>query len=257
MKKLNEKNISPAKEIAAVAVMCALLIGGQLVLSSVSGVEVVTVLLLSFSFTFGRRAGVLAAIAFSILRCFLWGFFPSVILLYLIYYPLFALAFGALGGVKQETYEKFPVYAAIIVDFVLIAVSAASAFCAATDFLKISRLAVTMIKTLLWLVFALTSALFIAFNVLFVMQRRGRLKSKSTLVVAVVTATATLFTICFTLLDDVITPLIMGWGLFSETTVTYFYTSFLSLAPQTVCTIVSVSVLFLPLTSMFKKAHNV
>ena len=68
MKKIeyNRGRISPAKEIAAVAVMCALLIGGQLALSFVSGVEVVTVLLLSFSFTYGRRAGALTAILLSL-----------------------------------------------------------------------------------------------------------------------------------------------------------------------------------------------
>ena len=86
------------KEIATVAVFTALLIGGQLALSAVSGVEIVTVLLLSFSFYFGARLGMLGATAFSLLRCFVFGFFPSVLILYLIYYNLFALVFGFIGN---------------------------------------------------------------------------------------------------------------------------------------------------------------
>ncbi len=46
-----------AKEIALVGVFTALLIGGQFVLSGISGVEIVTVLLLSFSYCFGIRMG--------------------------------------------------------------------------------------------------------------------------------------------------------------------------------------------------------
>lgn len=85
------------KEIATVAVFTALLIGGQLALSAVSGAEIITVLLLSFSFYFGARLGMLCATAFSLLRCFVFGFFPNILVLYLIYYNLFALVFGLIG----------------------------------------------------------------------------------------------------------------------------------------------------------------
>ncbi len=86
-----------AKEIALVSVFTAILIGGQFVLSGISGVEIVTVLLLSFSYYFGIRRGLFVANAFSLLRCFIFGFFPTVIILYLVYYNLFVLAFGLLG----------------------------------------------------------------------------------------------------------------------------------------------------------------
>ena len=174
MKKIeyNRGRISPAKEIAAVAVMCALLIGGQLALSFVSGVEVVTVLLLSFSFTYGRRAGALTAISFSLLRCFIAGFVPNVIVLYLIYYTVFALTFGALGSVKREVYENFPVWAAVIVNFVIALLAIGCGLCAATNFLKISRLSVVMVKTLLWIIFGLSCAMLVVFNTVFVMQKR-------------------------------------------------------------------------------------
>ncbi len=35
--------------------------------------------------------------AFTLLRCFVFGFFPNVIILYLVYYNLFVLSFGLLG----------------------------------------------------------------------------------------------------------------------------------------------------------------
>lgn len=84
--------------VAVVAVFTALLLAAQYALWFVKGVELVTVLLLVFSYRFGVRCGVLSAVAFSLLRCLLFGFFPSVVLLYLLYYPLFAAGFGLLGN---------------------------------------------------------------------------------------------------------------------------------------------------------------
>ena len=249
MKKLDGgKRCSPAKDIAAVAVMTALLIGGQFVLSPVAGVEVVTVLLAAFSFSYGVRAGVLAATAFALLRCFIFGFYPAVIVLYLIYYPLFALIFGLLGRVKEQTYLRFPLWAALLVNVAIVAVGVGCAVCAATNIIKISRLAAAMVKTLLWVIFALCCALIAVFDCVFVLQRRGNLNSGNMLMAC---------TICFTLLDDVITPLFMGWGVFSATSATYFYASFLAMAPQTVCAIVTVSTLFLPLVTIFKRASKI
>ena len=83
---------------AVVAVFTALLLAAQYALWFVKGVELVTVLLLVFSYRFGVRCGVLSAVAFSLLRCLLFGFFPNVVLLYLLYYPLFAACFGLLGN---------------------------------------------------------------------------------------------------------------------------------------------------------------
>ena len=94
-----------AKNLALIAVMTALLTGGQFALSFVAGVEVVTVLLLCFSAYFGVVTGVSTAACFSVLRCLIWGFAPNVVILYLIYYPLFALLFGLLGKVKDETFD--------------------------------------------------------------------------------------------------------------------------------------------------------
>lgn len=63
----------------------------------IAGIEIVTVLLLSFSYYYGIRRGLFVANAFSLLRCFIFGFFPNIIILYLIYYNLFVLVFGVLG----------------------------------------------------------------------------------------------------------------------------------------------------------------
>ena len=86
------------KFIVRVAMCVALLIGGQLALSSVSGVEIVTVMMLCFCYSYGVRHGLAVATTFSLLRCFVFGFQINVIVLYLIYYNLFALFFGWLGG---------------------------------------------------------------------------------------------------------------------------------------------------------------
>lgn len=86
-----------SKEIAVTALSIALLIAAQYLLSAVKGVELVTVIFLSFCFSFGTMKGVACAIGFSLLRCFLFGFFPNVIILYLIYYPTFAVVCALIG----------------------------------------------------------------------------------------------------------------------------------------------------------------
>ena len=75
----------------------ALLIAGQMALTAISGVEIVTVLLLCLSFYYGVRTGLAIATTFSLLRCFFFGFQVNVIVLYLVYYNLFGLFFGWLG----------------------------------------------------------------------------------------------------------------------------------------------------------------
>ena len=93
-----------AKKIILPGVFTALLLGAQLVLSGVSGVELVTVLLLTFAYKYGSKQGLLVATAFSLLRCFLFGFFPNVVILYLVYYNLFAFVFGVIGRLLKREY---------------------------------------------------------------------------------------------------------------------------------------------------------
>ena len=87
-----------SKECAYLAVFVALTIAAQLCLAAIPGVELVTVLFVSYSFVFGARRGILAGVAFSLLRSFVFGFFPTVLILYLVYYSLLPLVFGWLGG---------------------------------------------------------------------------------------------------------------------------------------------------------------
>ncbi len=91
-----------AKEISLMGVFIALLIGGQFALSAISGVEIVTALCVSFFFFFGVKRGVILATAFSLLRCFVFGFFVNVVILYLIYYNALAVVFGIMGKMLNK-----------------------------------------------------------------------------------------------------------------------------------------------------------
>ena len=158
--------------VVRVAMCVALLIGGQMALSGLSGIEIVTVMLLCFCFHYGIRHGVAVATAFSLLRCFFFGFQVNVIVLYLIYYNLFALFFGWLGK-------------------------------------RIS----------------------------------GRISLPK---LCVIVASAMVFTVLFTMLDNVITPLIFAFH--KNAAAVYFAQSLYEMVPQTVCTMATVSILFVPLT---------
>lgn len=167
------------KFIVRVAMCVAILIGGQMALTAVSGIEIVTVVLLCFCFCYGIRTGVAIATTFSLVRCFFFGFHINVIVLYLIYYNLFAVFFGWLG-------KRFA----------------------------------------------------------------GKI---SLLKMGVIVASAMVFTVFFTLLDDVITPLISGFG--AQAAKVYFLQSLYAMIPQTVCAMVTVLVLFTPLTKVIRKIN--
>ncbi len=96
-KEQKRRSASVAKECAYAATFTALLIAAQLCFSALPSVEVVTVLFFSYAFVFGGRRGVIVGVAFSLLRMLVFGFFPSVLILYLLYYPLAAALFGWLG----------------------------------------------------------------------------------------------------------------------------------------------------------------
>lgn len=157
--------------ITLTAFYTALLICVQFVLSGVAGVELVTVFFLAFCFTVGIKAGVTVAVCFSVIRCFIFGFYPSVIILYLVYYTGFALFFGFLGKKFRRT---------------------------------------ATFRAFLW------SAIL-----------------------------STAFTAIFTLLDDVITPLFYGFG--ANAAKAYFYSSLPFMLSQCICTVISVSALFVPI----------
>ena len=84
------------------AVFVALVIAAQLVFAMIPGLEVVTVLFVSYAFAFGVCRGMLAATAFSLLRQLVFGFVPSVLALYLLYFNFLTLLFGLLGRIVKR-----------------------------------------------------------------------------------------------------------------------------------------------------------
>lgn len=241
-----------AKTIAYIALMTALLIGGQFALSFVSGVEIVTVLLLCFSAYFGVIIGVSTAVCFCTLRCLIWGFMPNVVILYFIYYPLFALLFGLLGKIGDETFDDAKTGLAVVVNLLLLAIFAAALSFALFDIIKISQIYKATVKTFLYVVAGLCGGLIITFNVLYALVKRKVLSSGKPLRIFLYTAVAAVCTILFTLLDDIISPLVIGMD--SLTALTYFYGSFLAMLPQTICTVATVCTLYFPLTFALTKA---
>ena len=225
-----------SKKVAVCAVSVALLIALQFTLSYVPGVELVTVLLLCFCYTFGVAMGVISATGFSLLRCIIFGFDPSVIVLYLVYYNLFAVLFGILGK------KTIPPWICFVI---LSIVAALSAYFAVTG-LPISILYQTSVTIMLWVVFAISVGMIIAYTVLLITN-----KGKAGKVVASVTSIAAVCTICFTLLDDVITPLLYGYTL--NAAMGYFVYSLYTMVMQTLCTLISVALLFNPFVTVFKR----
>jgi energy-coupling factor transport system substrate-specific component/cob(I)alamin adenosyltransferase len=165
--------VRSGKECAYLAIFVALVIVAQLVFAAVPGVEVVTVLFLSYAFVFGVRRGTIAATAFALLRQLIFGFSPTVLILYLVYFNGLAALLGTLGRVVKK-----PLYA------------------------------------LWWIV----------------------------LVACVCTA-------CFTMMDNILTPL---WYGFSKRAIKAYITASLPfMIPQIICTALSVGFLFLPLQKTF------
>lgn len=217
--------------------MTALLIAVQFIFGFVPGIELVTVFLLCFCYTFGPVCGMLTATAFSLLRCMIYGFMPNVIILYLVYYNLFALLFGFVGR------RTLPVW---LCPLLLCFLALASAFFALFG-VKVSVLLVRKLSILLWILFGLACALLVIFFITLIKNYKAK-------EVASVTALAAFCTVTFTLLDDIITPLMLGYGM--DASLAYFYTGFLTMVPQTICVCVSVFILFLPLKKLFNSVKK-
>lgn len=162
------------RDLALIAMFAALLIGVQFALSFVAGIELVSMVLLTFSAVFGWKRGMITAVVFCLLRCIIFGAVPSVLVLYLLYYPFYALVCAFCGKIKT-----------------------------------------------FW--------------------RRY----------AVLITAAVLMTISFTLLDDVITPLMMSFN--KKAWLMYFYASTPVMLTQTICSAVSVAALYPPLSKLLEK----
>ena len=178
LQKAERKNAHPAKECAYLSMFVALLIAVQLAFSAIPGVELVTVMLAAYSFAMGAKRGAIAAVAFSMLRQLVFGFFPTVLVLYLLYYPAFSALFGLLGR-------------------------------------KITR----PVRAL-WVIVAVSG----------------------------------ITTACFTLIDNILTPLWYGYS--ERATELYFKASLTFFVPQVISAVLSVGVLFLPLWTIFSRLQK-
>lgn len=223
------------KQLAYCAVMTALLIAVQYAFSFITGVELVTVFFLCFCYVFGIRRGILTAVAFSLLRCLLFGFMPNVIVLYLIYYCLFATIFGSIGRRRLAPW-LCPA---------LLALLAAASIYFAINGIPISILYQKRVSAMLYILFGISLILSAVYAIMIVRSKDGEGAE-----LASVTSLAAVCTVIFTLLDDVITPLFLGYS--AEAATAYFYAGFTAMLSQTISAAVSVFVLFLPLKRAFE-----
>lgn len=224
------------RTITICALMVAILISVQFCLSFVSGVELVTVLFVSFCYVFGVKKGIIVATVFSIVRCILFGFFINVIILYLIYYNFVAIVFGLLN--KREVIFKS------IVPFLLLCLAISCAYYAISG-ISISILYQSKITIMLWILFGICIFILLSYIVLCFVTI-----NKSSSDVIIVIALAVCCTVLFTMMDDIITPLIYGYSF--DVAIGYFYTSFLALLPQTISVFISVAILFYPLKKVMQ-----
>lgn len=228
------------------------MIGVQFVFSFVVGVELVTVIFACFCIVFGVRRGVLCAVVFALLRGFIYGFAPNVIVLYLVYYPLFAVVFGFLGRVRAETIEKRPRAFVISVNVLILILMSSCALTLGLDLIKISRIWKATVTALLWVILALSAVAIIVFDIAFFTRGKDN-KARTSVILSVTFASAaTVMTAIFTLFDDVISPLMLGYS--RTAALAYFYSSFAAMLPQCVCAFVSVAALIVPLTAAIRKA---
>lgn len=223
------------RRLTACAVMTALLLAVQFALSFVVGVELVSALLLTFCYVYGAACGMLTATAFSLVRCLLFGFSPTALILYLVYFNLFALVFGLMGK------RGFPPVLSLLL---LAALSVAAGTLAARG-LPISVLYRRKMSVMLWIMCGITAAIAVM-NVILLAVKRGEDGRR----LCGVTALAAFMTVCFTLLDDVITPLFYGWS--SGAAVAYFYAGFLAMIPHVTDVTVTTLALFLPLERLLR-----
>ncbi|MBE5754974.1 MAG: hypothetical protein E7340_06575 [Clostridiales bacterium] len=165
------------KDLTIIGLYTALLIGGQIALAGISGVEIVTLLITAFAFYFGVIRGTVLATVFSVMRCFVFGFFPNILILYLVYYNLFAVVIGLIGKA---------------------------------------------------------------------MNRELNLKKHILVVLAVA-----LLTVIFTLLDNIITPNFFGYSI--DAAKAYWVASLTAVIPQTICAVITVGLLNMPLVKLFDK----
>lgn len=102
------------KKIAVIALMSATLTGGKAAMAFLPNIEPVSVLLAVYGYVFGITFALPAATVFALTETLIWGV-NTWVLSYLIYWPLFAAVFAALGA------KKAPVFAVVAAAVVMTA----------------------------------------------------------------------------------------------------------------------------------------
>ena len=100
MKKRSKNKMSAAQKVALVGIMAAAVECAKLALAAIPNVEIVTLLLALFGYSFGYL-GVLAAAVFVCIEPVIWGF-GSWMVSYFIYWPLVALVFLLLNRARVK-----------------------------------------------------------------------------------------------------------------------------------------------------------
>ncbi|MBR2023688.1 MAG: hypothetical protein IJ996_04140 [Clostridia bacterium] len=121
-KKTKKSILRSAKECAYIATFVALMIALQFAFSAVAGLELVTALFMGYAFVMGAVRGAVVGTCFSLLRQLVFGFFPNVLALYLLYYNLFALGVGLLGKAVGTWHLQWKTLLVILVACIFTAV---------------------------------------------------------------------------------------------------------------------------------------
>lgn len=107
------------KNIVIVALFVALLIAFQVALSWLNGIELITVMLASIAFYYGIKIVLSTVNIFLVVRSLIFGFFPSVMMLYFVYYNLFILCFGLIGKKAERKLSKRSYILSILMSVVM------------------------------------------------------------------------------------------------------------------------------------------
>ncbi len=100
---------------ALVGIMAATIECAKLVLAAIPNVEIITLLIAAYSYTFGS-VGICAALVFVVIEPLIWGF-GTWIISYFIYWPLVAFVFFTLGKRKTKNVAFITLAAALLTVF--------------------------------------------------------------------------------------------------------------------------------------------
>jgi len=102
--KARARAVSASKNIALIAVLAAMVVGGKFALQMIPNVEIVTLLLMLFTFVFGLVRGLSVALIFCLLDMVLYPFSVDVAVAYFNYWPFLVAITWILNnvGLKKE-----------------------------------------------------------------------------------------------------------------------------------------------------------